>query len=220
MIEHVYRRATGARGVDRVIVATDDERIAACVTGFGGEVRMTRASHRSGTERVAEVASTLPDPLIVNLQGDEPFIHPAMIAQVIDALAAGDAPMATVRRAIDPRDLADPHVVKVVVDRSGHALYFSRAPIPFRSGAPGRDEPAAAFKHIGLYGYRREFLLQLAALPSTPLERAESLEQLRALEHGARIRTVATEYDSIGVDTPEDLDRARRQLLDLAAART
>ena len=207
MIEHVYRRAADARGVDGVVVATDDMRIADAVDAFGGVVRMTSAAHRSGTDRVAEVAHDLDCEIIVNVQGDEPLIEPAMIAQAIAPLAAGDAQMSTLRRAIgDQADYMNPNVVKVVVDRHGDALYFSRAPVPhFR--APGQ-----AYAHVGLYAYRREFLLEIAALPPTPLEIAESLEQLRVLEHGFRIRTVETEFDSIGVDTPEDLERVRHQL--------
>lgn len=212
MIEHVYRRASDARGVESVIVATDDARIAACVAAFGGVAHTTRADHRTGTDRVAEVAETLSCALVVNVQGDEPLVHPAMIEQVIAALAADDLPpMATLRRLItDPREYRNPHVVKVVVDAADNALYFSRAAVPFVRDDPPRSGPAVrCFKHLGLYGYRRAFLLRLAALPPTPLETAESLEQLRALEHGARIRIPETEYDSIGVDTPEDLERAR-----------
>jgi len=206
MIEHVYRRASDARGVSQVLVATDDERIAAAVEAFGGMVAMTRRDHRTGTDRLAEVAAALECDLVVNVQGDEPLIAPEMIAEAIDPLTADPAvTMTTLRRRIEsPEDLASRHVVKVVVDRHGDALYFSRAPIP--SAGP-------AFKHVGLYAYRRAFLLTFAGLPQTPLEIAESLEQLRALEHGFRIRTVETDYDSIGVDTPEDLERVRVQLL-------
>jgi 3-deoxy-manno-octulosonate cytidylyltransferase (CMP-KDO synthetase) len=203
MIEHVYRRVADARGVDAVVVATDDARIAAAVEHFGGIARMTQPGHRTGTDRVAEVARELSCEIVVNVQGDEPMIEPEMIAAAIAPLAeSGLVEMTTLRRAItDPADLANPHVVKVVADRLGDALYFSRSPIPSRG---------QAFKHVGLYGYRRGFLLSFAALPQTPLELAESLEQLRALEHGLRIRTIETRYDSIGVDTPEDLERVRR----------
>jgi 3-deoxy-manno-octulosonate cytidylyltransferase (CMP-KDO synthetase) len=203
MIEHVYRRAADARGVDAVVVATDDRRVAAAVEGFGGVVRMTGSAHRTGTDRVAEVARELDCEVVVNVQGDEPLIEPEMIAEVIAPLTDdGTLEMSTLRRAIPPgADYDNPNVVKVVVDRQGDALYFSRSPIPHRG---------QAFKHIGLYGYRRDFLLTFAALPQTTLEIAESLEQLRALEHGFRIRTVETRYDSIGVDTPEDLERVRR----------
>jgi 3-deoxy-manno-octulosonate cytidylyltransferase (CMP-KDO synthetase) len=209
MIEHVYRHASASRRVSAVLVATDDRRIADAVRAFGGVVRMTRATHRSGTERLAEVAASLDCDLVVNVQGDEPLVVPEMIDAAIAPLAADDAlPMGTLRRAIDdPAELASPHVVKVVVDRHDRALYFSRAPIPARRDPEG---PAVrAFKHIGVYVYRRDFLIGLAALPSTPLERAEMLEQLRALEHGYRVAAVETPYDTIGVDTPEDLARVR-----------
>jgi len=213
MIEHVYRRAAEAHGVDGVVVATDDMRVAAAVEGFGGIVRMTSPAHRSGTDRVAEVARDLDCEIVINVQGDEPLIEPAMIAQALGPLAAGEAQMSTLRRAVaDHAEYMNPNVVKVVVDRHGDALYFSRSPVPhFR--APGQ-----AFTHVGLYAYRRDFLLEIAGLSPTPLEIAESLEQLRVLEHGFRIRTVATEFDSIGVDTPEDLERVRHQFT--VAART
>jgi 3-deoxy-manno-octulosonate cytidylyltransferase (CMP-KDO synthetase) len=208
MIEHVYRRAAAARSVSAVLVATDDRRVADAVEAFGGEARMTRPTHRTGTERLAEVAESLDCDLVVNVQGDEPLIDPRMIDQAVAPLAADAAlPMSTLRRAIkDSAELASPHVVKVVVDRQDRALYFSRAPIPARRDA-GATTPA--FKHIGLYVYRRDFLLRLAALPPTPLEQAELLEQLRALEHGFPIVALETVFDSIGVDTPDDLDRVR-----------
>ena len=214
MIEHVYRRSVSAAGVHDVIVATDDGRIAEAVTRFGGTAVMTSSHHRTGTDRVAEVAAGLDCDVVVNVQGDEPLIPPAMIEEVIAPLRDAGVVMATLRRRIEnPEDLASPHVVKVVVDRDDHALYFSRLPIPY-----GRDGSAAAHKHIGLYAYRRSFLLAFATLPQTPLEMAEALEQLRALEHGFRIRTPETIHDSLGVDTPEDLTRARRQLEELAAS--
>lgn len=207
MIEHVYRRAAAARGVDAVVVATDDERIAAAVAAFGGVVRMTDASHRSGTDRVAEVARDLACDIVVNVQGDEPLIEPQMITEAVEALERDEsAVMSTLRRRITHGvDITDPNVVKVIVDKHGDALYFARL-MPFRHN----DGPF--FKHVGLYAYRRDFLLQVAALAPTPLEIGESLEQLRVLEHGFRIRTVETWYDSIGVDTPEDLERVRRQI--------
>lgn len=222
MIEHVYRRASAAEGVDAVLVATDDARIARTVEGFGGFVRMTRSIHRTGTDRIAEVIADLECGLVVNVQGDLPLIDPAMIAQVIEPLEAdASLHMSTLRQAIaDPADYGNPNVVKVVVDRHGDALYFSRSPIPFVRGsiyeAAGLALPAS--RHIGLYAYRRAFLLTLTALPQTPLEVAESLEQLRVLEHGHRIRTVETRYESIEVDTPEDLERVRRQLAATARA--
>ena len=223
MIEHVYRRAADARGVDAVVVATDDHRIAAAVQRFGGVARMTSSAHRTGTDRIAEIARELACDILVNVQGDLPLVEPGMIQQVVEALTFDrTVRMSTVCRRIDgPDDYANPNVVKVVVDRAGDALYFSRSPLPyFRQGPPesGPHALTVAFKHIGMYGYRRDFLLELAALPQTPLEKAESLEQLRALEHGIRIRTVETQYDSIEVDTPEDLERVRR--LVAAPART
>jgi 3-deoxy-manno-octulosonate cytidylyltransferase (CMP-KDO synthetase) len=213
MIEHVYRRATAARNVDAVIVATDNTRIAEAVRGFGGDVCLTRASHATGTDRIAEVAADLNCDLVVNLQGDEPLIEPAAIDEAIEPFRNdADLVMTSLcQRFRDDEDAADPNIVKVVTSRAGIALYFSRAPIPFsRKAGPGRD--AAPFKHIGLYVQRREFLLKLASLDPTPLERTEALEQLRVLEHGFSIKMIETEYDSIGVDTPEDLERVRRML--------
>jgi 3-deoxy-manno-octulosonate cytidylyltransferase (CMP-KDO synthetase) len=209
MIEHVYRAASSARTVDVVLVATDDQRIADAVTAFGGVAVMTSAAHRTGTDRLAEVASGLDSEVVVNVQGDEPLILSAQIdAAVHTVLDHPDEVIGTLRCAVrNPADLANPAVVKVVVDATGHALYFSRAPIPHvRTDA---DRPTV-WKHVGLYAYRRDFLLTIARLAQTPLERAESLEQLRVLEHGYRIATVETHDDTIGVDTPEDLDRVRR----------
>jgi len=209
MIEHVYRRASDARTIGSVIVATDDARIADAVRAFGGNVRMTSADHPSGTDRLAEVAQTLSCELIVNVQGDEPLIEPAMIDEAV-APFAGDSllEMSTLRRRIDdPAELQNPNVTKVVVDLQGFALYFSRAPVPHvRSGSPA----ARAWRHVGLYVYRRDCLLRLARLAPTELERSEALEQLRALEHGIRIKAMETRYDAIGVDTPEDLERVRQ----------
>jgi 3-deoxy-manno-octulosonate cytidylyltransferase (CMP-KDO synthetase) len=218
MVEHVYRRAASARGVDAVVVATDDERVAAAVRSFGGIAMMTRATHRTGTDRIAEVAASLSCEIVLNVQGDEPLIDPEMIEQVIAPLVADPMlEMSTVCVPISDRsDYANPNVVKVVMDRMGRALYFSRSPIPHVRDVR-LDPIPTTYKHIGLYGYHRTFLLTFATLPQTPLERAESLEQLRALEHGYRIHTVETKYDSIGVDTPEDLERVRRQLLAVPA---
>ena len=226
MIEHVYARAADARGVDSVLVATDDGRVAAAVTRFGGSVRMTGSEHRTGTDRIAEVARTLACDIVINVQGDLPLIEPAMLDELIQPLQNDAAAvMSTVYRPVaDAAEYANPNVVKVVVDGAGHALYFSRAPIPHvRDAGTGmtgatvvsgssRTGAAGPFKHIGLYAYRRDFLLAFASLPQTPLERAESLEQLRALEHGYRIHAVETQYESIEVDTPEDLERVRRLL--------
>ena len=215
MVEHVYRRASEAKLVDAVLVATDDERVADVVDKFGGVAVMTRGDHATGTDRLAEVASALSGEIILNVQGDEPMLE----SHAIDAVARllierpGDD-MATLRREItNPADLSTPSVVKLVVDAEGYALYFTRSAVPFiRPGAP----KPTIWRHLGLYAYRRHFLLQLARLPAAPLEQAEGLEQLRALEHGYRISTAETTADSIGVDTPEDLERVR-QLVETAA---
>jgi len=214
MIEHVYRRASAARHVDAVLVATDDRRIADAVMKFGGNVRMTRATHATGTDRIAEVAETLDCDLVVNLQGDEPLIEPAAIDEAIEPFRddANLAMTSLCRRLRTADDVRDPHIVKVVTDLRGFALYFSRAPVPYVRDAAGSNNAPVPLKHIGLYVQRREFLLKIASLEPTPLERAEALEQLRTLEHGFPIRMVETTYDSIGVDTPEDLERVRRLL--------
>jgi 3-deoxy-manno-octulosonate cytidylyltransferase (CMP-KDO synthetase) len=212
MIEHVYRRAAAARATTATIVATDDERIRRAVEAFGGRVQMTRADHATGTDRLAEVARGLDCDVVVNVQGDEPLLDPRAIDDVVAPLAADPSlQMTTVRRPIDESDWHNPNVVKVVVDQHDHALYFSRAPLPYaRETASGVAE--GAYRHVGLYAYRRTFLLTFASLPQTPLERAERLEQLRALEHGYRIKAVETAFDAIGVDTPEDLERVRALL--------
>jgi 3-deoxy-manno-octulosonate cytidylyltransferase (CMP-KDO synthetase) len=204
VLQHVYERAACATLCERVIVATDDERIAAAARGFGAEVALTRADHPSGTDRVAEVATRLTDDLIVNVQGDEPLVEPSAIDAAVEPLLADpDIPMGTLCAPIEELEaLANPNVVKVVTSREGYALYFSRLPIPF---VRDHGVAAARYRHIGLYVYRREFLLGLAELTPTPLEEAERLEQLRALEHGHRIRVVAVPGASPGIDTPEDL---------------
>ncbi len=215
MVEHVVRRAAEARSVDVVLVATDDERIAEAVSRFGGTAVMTRATHETGSDRLAEVAAELESDLIVNVQGDEPMISPDAIDIAVGLLLERpDDLIGTLRRRIDdPADLHNPSVVKVVIDREGYALYFSRQPMPFvRAGRPA----PVFWRHLGLYVYRRRALAALASLPQTPLELAEGLEQLRALEHGYRIRTAETTADAIGVDTPEDLERVRR-LVETAA---
>ena len=201
MLQHVWERASQARYLTEVVIATDDERIRAAAHAFGARVVMTRGDHLSGTDRVAEVASASNAGLIVNIQGDEPLIDPEAIdAAVLGLLDQDHAPMATLKKRIErSSEIADPNVVKVVTDRAGNAIYFSRAPIP--SGETDH------FKHIGLYVYQREFLLGYPDLPVGPLERAEHLEQLRALENGLKIRVVETEYESLGVDTPEDWER-------------
>ncbi len=208
MLRHVYERASQARYLQHLVIATDDERVREEARSFGAPVRMTRSGHQSGTDRAAEVASSDPAEIIVNIQGDEPLIDPAVID--IAALALLDEPgipMGTLKKRIeDPSEYSNPNVVKVVTDRRGNAIYFSRAPIPYVRDEAERAR-AVHFKHIGLYVYRRDFLLGYSDLTVGPLERAERLEQLRALENGFPIRVAETEYDSLGVDTPEDLER-------------
>jgi 3-deoxy-manno-octulosonate cytidylyltransferase (CMP-KDO synthetase) len=212
LLQHVVERAAQARSLSEVVVATDDPRIADAVRGFGGKVEMTAASHPSGTDRIAEVAQHLECDLVVNIQGDEPLIIPAEIdAAVAPLLDDATIPMGTLACPLPLAQATDPNAVKVVVGVNGFALYFSRAPIPhLRDGHAGGASPYLL--HIGLYVYRRDVLLKLASLPPTPLEERERLEQLRALEHGIRIRVVTTGHPSIGVDTPEDLERVRRLL--------
>ena len=212
MIEHVYRRAAATPGVDAVVVATDDDRVAAAVSAFGGVSCMTRSDHRTGTDRLAEVATALSCDIVVNVQGDEPLIEPATIRAVISPLLNDPTlEMSTACTPLTDRaDHANPNVVKVVLNQHGNALYFSRAPIPYMRDPRGGWPPL--YRHIGLYAYRRPALLVLAALEPTPLERAEALEQLRALEHGIRIKAIETTHDTIGVDTPEDLARVRALL--------
>jgi len=236
MIRHVYERARRSETLARVLVATDDPRIRDAVVAFGGEVQLTGWHHPSGTDRVAEVAASLSCEVVVNIQGDEPLIEPAMIDEAVSPFfVEPDLVMGTLcRRLENEEEWRSPHVVKVVRDHRGFALYFSRAAIPYsrvqgsgftvhgagpRSPVPGHQSSETGpwtsdlgprtlwYKHIGLYVYRREFLLTLASLVPTPLEETERLEQLRALEYGYPIRVVETKYDSIGVDTPEDLER-------------
>ncbi len=205
MLQHVWERASQARYLQKVVIATDDERILAAARSFGAQARMTSAAHQSGTDRAAEIAASENAQVVVNIQGDEPLLDPSAIDAAVLALSSDpEIPMATLAKRIeDPGELADPNVVKVVANRAGDAIYFSRCPIPYqRDGAAG-----VHYKHIGLYVYRRDFLLAYSSLPVGPLEQAERLEQLRALENGHRIRVVETDYESFGVDTPRDLER-------------
>ena len=211
LVQRVWEGARAAKRLERVLIATDDERIAAACRGFGAEAVLTAAHHPTGTDRIAEAAAGLDADVVVNVQGDEPLIE----GHVIDAaLAALDedpgAALSTVAHPAEPEDLDDPNRVKLVLDRRGRALYFSRSRIPYprQPGEPG----VRWLQHVGLYAYRRPFLLEFVRLAQTPLERCEALEQLRALEHGIRIRTLETRYDSIGVDTPDDLDKVRHAL--------
>jgi 3-deoxy-manno-octulosonate cytidylyltransferase (CMP-KDO synthetase) len=205
MLQHVYERASQARYLTSTIIATDDDRIVQAARRFGAIVRLTRADHLSGTDRVAEIASAENAEIVVNIQGDEPLIDPAAVdAAILPLIHEPEIVMSTLKKRIeDPREVDDPNVVKVVTDRAGDAIYFSRYPIPFARDGGAVDH----YKHTGLYVYRRDFLLGYSMLPAGPLEQAEKLEQLRALENGFRIRVVETEYESFGVDTPEDLAR-------------
>ncbi len=215
LVQHVVERCRGARALAEVIVATDDARIADAVRPFC-RVEMTRPDHPSGTDRIAEVAGRVSCDAVVNIQGDEPLLDPAVIDAVAAALA--DAEMTTAAAPLpDPAELDNPNVVKVVLNATGRALYFSRHPIPYLRDLVGRTaaERVRAFpylKHLGLYGYRRDTLLRLVRWPVSPLEAAEKLEQLRALEHGLAIAVVRVAAASPGVDTPEDAARVERLL--------
>ena len=205
MIVRVWERAKRVRGIDRVLVATDSARIAEAVRAAGGEAVMTSPDCASGTDRCAEAVRGFPGvEVVINVQGDEPLLDPEAVETLARAFEDPSVRMATLARPLHPEERENPNVVKVVCDLRGNALYFSRAPIPFVRGSGA--EPLA---HVGLYGYRRDFLELFAELPPTPLELTERLEQLRALEHGHAIRVLRTEYRSIGVDTPEDLERVR-----------
>jgi 3-deoxy-manno-octulosonate cytidylyltransferase (CMP-KDO synthetase) len=222
MIERVWVRVRDAEKVSRVIVATDDERILKMVTGFGGEAVMTRAEHRSGTERVAEVAAhavDAGDDIFVNVQGDEPLIDPGAIDAVIEAIESDQqVSVATLAVPITrPADIMDHNIVKVVLDFDENALYFSRAPIPW---VRDRDAPVHArhLKHLGLYAFRRAALLDFATLPVGDLERVEQLEQLRWMENGYKIRVAETTYDSVSVDVPEDVARVEKLIRESSSA--
>lgn len=204
MICRVWERASRAKAVDEVIVATDDERILHAVEKFSGQAMMTRADHKTGTDRLAEVAEKFPDAdVIVNVQGDEPLIEPSLIDELIAEFADAELQMATVATELtDADEMNNPNNVKVVIDKNSNALYFSRSLIPY----PRNVGKSKVFKHIGIYAYRRNFLLDYAKMEPTPLEQAESLEQLRALENGFKIRVIKSSCKFIGVDTAEDLE--------------
>jgi len=212
MVWRVYERAGRARLVGEVWVATDDRRVYDAVKALGGNALMTSPEHPSGTDRIAEAAESIDAEIYVNVQGDEPMIAPELIDAAVRPLLDDQAlNMSTAAKEITgPAHIADPSVVKVVLDERGCALYFSRAPIPFHRDAwAGGIGGGRCLKHIGIYVYRRDFLLRYAKLAQTKLENIEKLEQLRALGHSERVRVVVTDYDSIGVDTPEDLDKVR-----------
>ena len=210
LIQWVWEAVQGTGLFDQVLVATDAPQILQKVREFGGSATLTRADHASGSDRVAEAAAELDAELIFNVQGDEPLIDAPSLSSLLEAFSCPEVRMASLMTPLDdPRELADPNTVKVVVDQDFNALYFSRAPIPFN-----RDGAASAryWRHIGVYAYRREALLRFVALPPGRLEQLEKLEQLRALEHGLAIRMVPTSYQGIGIDTPQDLERVKALL--------
>jgi 3-deoxy-manno-octulosonate cytidylyltransferase (CMP-KDO synthetase) len=216
MIQRVWERASSASKISRVIIATDDERIVQAATAFGAEAVMTRAEHRTGTERIAEVAATSAsggEQIYLNVQGDEPLVEPAAIDTLVEALESDESvSVATLMVPIaKPADIMDPNVVKVVLDFDGNALYFSRAPIPW---VRDRDAPVHVqhMKHLGLYGFRRAALLDFPTLPVGDIERVEQLEQLRWMENGYKIRVAETTHDSVSVDVPEDVLRVEELL--------
>jgi 3-deoxy-manno-octulosonate cytidylyltransferase (CMP-KDO synthetase) len=214
MIQRVYEQAKLAQRADRVIVATDDERIVKAVEGFGGEARMTRPDHRTGTERVAEVAAHTEGDVFVNVQGDEPLLDPVAVDTAVNALL--EEPAAAIATVATPlqsaADIMDPNVVKVVLDFDGNALYFSRAPIPWVRDS-GSKMQVRHWKHLGLYVFQRDALLDYPTLPQGELERIEQLEQLRWMENGWKIRVAEVEHDAVSVDVPADVERVERLLL-------
>ncbi len=215
MIQRVYEQARLAARVDSVLVATDDERIVKAVEKFGGEARMTRSNHRTGTERVAEVAAHEEGEVFVNVQGDEPLLNPASVdAAVASLLEEPAAAISTLATSIKiPAEIMDPNVVKTVLDFDGNALYFSRAPIPWVRDAASKMQ-VRHLKHLGLYVFQRDALLEYPTLPQGELERIEQLEQLRWLENGWKIRVAEVEHDAVSVDVPEDVARVEKLLKD------
>ncbi|MCX8069030.1 MAG: 3-deoxy-manno-octulosonate cytidylyltransferase [Thermodesulfovibrionales bacterium] len=213
MIRHVFERAKKASNIEEVFVATDDERIAKEVLSFGGQVCITSRDHKSGTDRIAEAIVEIEkkgflssgNDIVINLQGDEPLIYPPLLEQIVDTMENTSIDMVTFAKLIDnAEDIENANIVKVVFDLNSYALYFSRSPIPFQR------KRYKVYKHIGLYGYRKEFLKVFTSLMASPLEIAEGLEQLRALENGFKIKVLTTDRDTIGVDTPEDIERVEK----------
>lgn len=218
MIQHVYERASGAQTLDELIVATDDQRIFEAVKKFGGEVAIT-AEHPTGTDRIAEIAARSDAEVLVNVQGDEPLIDPAMIDEAVEpVLQDTSVDLGTlVHRIHSEAEYLNPNVVKVVVDRAGFAMYFSRSSIPYVKRSESQKkwaESVLSYRHVGLYVYRKHAILSFAQMSPSPFETLEGLEQLRFLENGYRMKVVETEYESVGVDTPEDLATVRRIMLD------
>ncbi len=211
VIQHVWENAKRAATLNDLIVATDDERIVSEVLGFGGKAVLTAKEHKTGTDRLREVVNPIDVKVVVNIQADEPLLHPSMIDDIVRPLLEDkDLAMTTLRKKItDPEDLKNPNVVKVVCDKNGYALYFSRSSIPY----PRFAEGIVHYKHIGLYAFTKDFLFTFTNLPTSDLEEAEGLEQLRVLENGYRIKVATTQFDTIGIDTAEDLERAKEILI-------
>jgi 3-deoxy-manno-octulosonate cytidylyltransferase (CMP-KDO synthetase) len=208
MIQWVYEQAKSAKLIEDIIIATDDQRIYQTGKAFGAEVVMTSPHHRSGTERAAETAKKIDSSIVINIQGDEPLVRGEMLDSLVQTLKTERISMATLAaRNKDLSILDDPNIVKVVTDKNGYALYFSRSPLPFNA-------EDFIWQHIGIYGYQREFLLKFCTLPSSRLERAEKLEQLRALENGYKIKVVETKYLTLSVDTPQDIIKVEKFLKD------
>ena len=215
LIQHVWERVSMSKSLKRIIVATDDERIFKAVREFGGEGWMTSSNHATGTDRISEVAKNIEADIIVNVQGDEPLIEPKVIDMAVEPFrgtqtefGSSKLQMGTICAEIKNKDeLNNPNIVKVVTDYDGFALYFCRSTIPYNRD---NDSRTSYYKHIGLYVYRKDFLIKFSQLPSTPLEKIEKLEQLRALEHGYKIKVIKTKYNSIGVDAPEDIEKVRK----------
>ncbi len=208
IIQHVYERAKKAVSLDKLIVATDDQRILKAVENFGGEAALTSKRPHTGTDRVWEAVENIKVEVVVNIQGDNPLLHPSMIDAIASAILSDSRlVMTTLKKKItDREDFSNPNVVKVVTNKEGFALYFSRSPIPYQK------TPSYFFKHIGLYAYRKEFLSIFTKLPPSSLEKLEGLEQLRALDYNYQIKTIETEYDTIEVDTPEDLEKIKKEI--------
>jgi len=213
MLQYVWEHSKKAKLLDKVIIACDDERVKEAALGFGAEVVMTAREHTSGTDRITEVVSLMDVKVVVNIQADEPLIHPLMIDSVVDALLSDpDLEMVSLmHRITDPLQINNPHVVKVVVDKNNFALYFSRAPIPYQAHDTQIKEPVY-FKHIGIYGYTKDFLFTYKNIPASFIEKMENLEQLRALFEGFKIKLLETKYDTIGVDTPQDLEKVEEYI--------
>jgi 3-deoxy-manno-octulosonate cytidylyltransferase (CMP-KDO synthetase) len=216
IIQHTYERAKGAKSLDYLVVATDDDRIYDCVRSFGGNALMTSAGHPTGTDRIAEVVSDIDCETVVNIQGDEPLLKPEVVDSLVESLSLDkQLNMSTAACSIEsPEELRDTNIVKVVTDNSGFALYFSRAPIPYSLNNLSREASRIfsansyrPLKHIGVYAYRKDFLLRFAKLPQTPLETQEHLEQLRALENGEKIRVTLCDYHPVAINLPEDISK-------------